>query len=98
MQSVVGVVQYQTSVQYSVSAAWKMSQWSGTAVSAHDSLLLGASPNHSATCAFAHGDVIQSIHNSMQFGFLAWVDTIHVSDQPVAPSTGLTASIVAPFA
>ena len=95
-QAVVGVVQYQTSSQYSVSAAWKMSQCSGTAVSEHDSALLGASPNHSATAALAHGEVIQSIHSSMQFGLAACVDTIHVSDQPVAPSTALTASMLAP--
>ena len=60
--------------------------------------LLGASPNHSATCALAHGEAIQSIHSFMQLGLAACDDSIQVSDQPVAPSTGLTASILAPLA
>ena len=94
--SSVAVVQYHTSSQYSVSSAWKIEQWSGLAVRAHDSRLDGASPNHSATWALAHGDVIQSIHSNMQFGFDACSDTIQVSDQPVA-STGLIASIGAPL-
>ena len=58
----------------------------------------GASPNHSATWALASGEMIQSIHMYMQFGWAARDEIIHVSDHPVAPSTGLTASIVAPLA
>ena len=42
--------------------------------------------------------MIQSIHSFMQLGLAALVEIIHVSDHPVAPSTGLTASIVAPLA
>src|SRR3954469_14233712 len=65
-----------------------MSQWSLAAVSAHAFLLDGASPNHSATAALAFGEMMWSIHLYMQFGFLAFEEIIHVSDQPVAPSFG----------
>src|SRR5215213_2222783 len=65
-----------------------MSQWSLTAVSAHDSLFAGASPNHSATAALAFGEMMWFIHMYMQFGFLAFEEIIQVSDQPVAPSFG----------
>src|SRR3954447_11700045 len=63
-----------------------MSQWSFTAVSAHAFWLDGASPNHSATAAFAFGEMMWSIHMYMQFGCLALEEIIHVSDHPVAPS------------
>ena len=49
-------------------------------------------------CELAHGEAIQSIHSFMQLGLAALDDSIHVSDQPVAPSTGFTASILAPLA
>src|ERR1044071_1557867 len=65
-----------------------MSQWSLAAVSAHAFWLDGASPNHSATAALAFGEMMWSIHMYMQFGFLAFEEIIHVSDQPVAPSFG----------
>src|SRR3954468_7005447 len=65
-----------------------MSQWSSLSVSAHDFLFAGASPNHSATAALAFGEMMWSIHMYMQFGFLAFEEIIHVSDQPVAPSFG----------
>src|SRR5215218_11450036 len=70
-----------------------MSQWFFTAVSAHDFLFAGASPNHSATAALAFGEMMWSIHMYMQFGFLAFEEIIHVSDQPVAPSFGSTVLI-----
>src|SRR3954453_5128872 len=69
-----------------------MSQWFFTAVSAHDFLLAGASPNHSATAALAFGEMMWSIHMYMQFGCLALVETIQVSDHPVAPPFGRTTS------
>src|SRR5215210_2852624 len=65
-----------------------MSQWSLTAVSAHDFEFEGASPNHSATAALALGEMMWSIHMYMQFGCLALDEIIQVSDQPVAPSFG----------
>src|SRR4051794_38061044 len=65
-----------------------MSQWFLTAVSAHDFLFAGASPNHSATAALAFGEMLWSIHLYMQFGFLAFEEITHWSDQPVAPSFG----------
>src|SRR3954467_1573813 len=65
-----------------------MSQWSFTAVSAHAFWLDGASPNHSATAAFAFGEMMWSIHMYMQFGFFALEEIIQVSDHPVAPSFG----------
>src|SRR5215210_4560748 len=65
-----------------------MSQWSLAAVSAHDFWLDGASPNHSATAAFAFGEMMWSIHMYMQFGCLALAAIIQVSDHPVAPSFG----------
>src|SRR3954447_10527463 len=65
-----------------------MSQWSLFAVSAHDFLFAGASPNHSATAALALGEMMWFIHMYMQFGCLAFAEIIHVSDQPVAPSLG----------
>src|SRR5262245_40279021 len=70
-----------------------MSQWSLLAVSAHAFLLDGASPNHSATAALAFGEMMWFIHMYMQFGFLAFEEIIHVSDQPVAPSFGSTVFI-----
>src|SRR5919107_5597093 len=70
-----------------------MSQWFFTAVSAHDFWLAGASPNHSATAAFAFGEMMWFIHMYMQFGFLALEEIIQVSDQPVAPSLGSTVLI-----
>src|SRR5215210_5536379 len=65
-----------------------MSQWFFAAVSAHDFLFEGASPNHSATAALAFGEMMWSIHMYMQFGLAAFDEIIHVSDQPVAPSFG----------
>src|SRR3954471_22761469 len=65
-----------------------MSQCLGSAVSAHDFWLDGASPNHSATAALAFGEMMWSIHMYMQFGCFAFEEIIHVSDQPVAPSFG----------
>src|SRR3954466_4024397 len=65
-----------------------MSQWSFAAVSSHALAFDGASPNHSATAALAFGEMMWSIHMYMQFGFLAFEEIIHVSDQPVAPSLG----------
>src|SRR5215210_632662 len=70
-----------------------MSQWSFTAVSAHDFWFAGASPNHSATAALAFGEMMWSIHMYMQFGFCAFEEIIQVSDQPVAPSLGRTVLI-----
>src|SRR5688500_870701 len=65
-----------------------MRQWSLFAVSAQDFWFEGASPNHSATPAFAFGEMMWSIHMYVQFGFLAFEWIIHVSDQPVDPSFG----------
>src|SRR6187549_3097347 len=65
-----------------------MSQWSFAAVSAHAFWFDGASPNHSATAALALGEMMWSIHMYMQFGCFAFAASIHVSDQPVAPSLG----------
>src|SRR3954453_6366368 len=65
-----------------------MSQWSLTAVSAHDFLFAGASPNHSATAALALGEMMWFIHMYMQFGCLAFAEIIQGSDQPGAPSWG----------
>src|ERR1044071_5874419 len=65
-----------------------MAQWSFTAVSAQALRLDGASPNHSATAAFALGEMMWSIHMYMQFGCLALEEIIQVSDHPVAPSFG----------
>src|SRR4051794_23161155 len=76
-----------------------MSQWSLAAVSAHDFLLEGASPNHSATAALAFGEMMWFIHMYMQFGCLALEEIIQVSDHPVAPSLGrivLTGTLSAP--
>ena len=60
--------------------------------SAHDFSFAGASPNHSATAAFALGLTMWFIHMYMQFGCLASDEIIQVSDQPVAPSFGRIAS------
>ena len=84
----VGVVQYEIWLKYSSSSAWNVSQWFLTAVRAHDFWLDGASPNHSATAAFAFGLMMWSIHLYMQLGCLALDAIIHVSDQPVEPSEG----------
>ena len=67
------------------------------AVMAHDFSFAGASPNHSATAAFALGLTMWFIHMYMQFGFLASDESIQVSDQPVAPSLGRIASIGGDF-
>ena len=93
------VVQYQTSSQYSVVVGVERSRSgpgspSGRTTRAFD----GASPNHSATWALAYGEMIQSIHSTCSWGSPPATEIIHVSDQPVAPSTGLTASILAPLA
>ncbi len=63
-------------------------QWSLSAVSAQDFLFEGASPNHSATAAFAFGEMMWFIHLYMQFGCFAFDEIIQVSDHPVAPSFG----------
>jgi hypothetical protein len=76
------------------SSAWKILQWSFTAVSSHAFAFEGASPNHSATAALAFGEMMWSIHMYMQFGCLAFEEIIQVSDQPVAPSLG---SVVSTF-
>ena len=52
----------------------------------------GASPNHSATPAFAFGEMMWFIHMYMQFGFFALEWIIQVSDHPVEPSFGSTVS------
>ena len=52
----------------------------------------GASPKYSVAAAFAFGEMMWFIHMYMQFGFLASDEIIHVSDQPVEPSFGRTAS------
>ena len=49
----------------------------------------GASPNHSATSAFACGSMMWSIHMYVQFGCSASELIIQVSDQPVEPSSGI---------
>ena len=54
--------------------------------------LAGASPNHSATAAFVFGSMMWFIHMYMQFGCWASELIIQVSDQPVEPSFGSTAS------
>src|SRR5918994_981999 len=90
--SFVGVVQYHTCLKYSSSVAWNVSQWSFAAVMAHDFAFDGASPNHSATPAFAFGEMMWFIHMYMQFGCLASEWIIHVSDQPVEPSFGSVVS------
>ena len=63
-----------------------------TAVRAQDFEFAGASPNHSATSAFAWGLMMWFIHLYMQFGCLASDEIIQVSDHPVAPSFGRIAS------
>src|SRR6185503_3390604 len=68
-----------------------MSQKSFWLVCSHAFVCAGASPKYSATCAFTAGEVIQSIHLYMQFGCAAFDESIQVSDQPVAPSFGITA-------
>src|SRR4029450_12418596 len=70
-----------------------MSQCSFTAVSAHDFGFAGASPNHSATAAFASGLMMWFIHLYMQFGCLASDEIIQVSDHPVEPSFGRIAAV-----
>src|ERR687898_12544 len=67
-----------------------MSQCSASAVSLHDFSFAGASPNHSATSALAFGLMMWFIHMYMQFGCSASELIIHVSDHPVAPSSGRT--------
>ena len=57
-------------------------------VSAQAFGLAGASPNHSATCAWMSGFVIQFIHMYAQFGCGDLASIIQVSAQPVAPSFG----------
>ena len=59
-----------------------------SAVSSHAFAFDGASPNHSATAAFAVGEMMWSIHLYMQFGWAASAAIIQVSDQPVEPSLG----------
>src|ERR687897_3260348 len=68
-----------------------MSQCAASAVSLHDFSFAGASPNHSATAALASGLMMWFIHSYMQFGCSASELIIHVSDHPVAPSSGRTA-------
>src|SRR3954468_12407533 len=87
-QCFVGVVQYAILSEKALSAAWNAVQWFLSAVKLQAFDWAGASPNHSATCAFTFGDVIQFIHWYMQFGCLACAATIQVSDHPVAPSLG----------
>src|SRR5688500_3109971 len=88
----VGVVQYQTSFQYSVSSAWKMSQCCGFDARAHDLELPGASPKYSAIWMLTGADVMWFTNLYAQLMFLVFELIIQVSDQPVAPSTGLTTS------
>src|SRR5687768_14946421 len=73
-----------------------MSQWSLFSVRAQDFSLDGASPNHSATAAFASGLMMWFIQAYMQFGFFASELIIQVSDQPVAPSDGSVFFTLAP--
>src|SRR5687768_12044957 len=68
----VGVVQYQTSFQYSVSSAWKMSQWSGFTASAHDFELPGASPKYSAIWMLTGADVMWFTNLYAQLMFLVF--------------------------
>jgi hypothetical protein len=63
-----------------------------SAVRAHDFEFDGASPNHSATAAFAFGEMMWFIHMYMQLGCSAFEEIIQVSDHPVAPSSGRIAS------
>src|ERR1700712_1583090 len=67
-----------------------MSQKSFSAVKSQALVCAGASPKYSATWAFTFGEVIQSIHLYMQFGWAAFAATIRGSDQSVAPSLGST--------
>jgi hypothetical protein len=60
--SFVGVVQYQTCLKYSSSSAWNVAQWFLSDVRAQDSAFYGASPNHSATSAFACGEMMWFSH------------------------------------
>jgi uncharacterized membrane protein len=90
--SAVGVVQYQTSSQYSVSSAWKMSQWSGLDASSQDLLLPGASPKYSAIWMLIGADVMWFTNRYEQLMLAVLELIIQVSDQPVAPSIGLVTS------
>jgi hypothetical protein len=56
------VFQYQTLSKYASSEAWNVAQWFLSAVLSHASLFDGASPNHSATAAFASGEMMWFIH------------------------------------
>src|SRR5262249_29448629 len=84
----IGVVQAQICWKNASSSAWYVAQKFLSEVRAQALLLAGASPNHSATAAFASGDTMWSIHMYAQFGCLALAAIIHVSAQPVAPSLG----------
>src|SRR5881392_3865190 len=55
----------------------------------HAFLFAGVSPNESACCACTFGVDTHLIHMTAQFGCLAFVEIIHVSAQPVAPSFGI---------
>src|SRR6478609_4804001 len=67
-----------------------MSQNALSLVNSQALVCAGASPKYSATWALIAGEVIQSIHLYMQFGWAAFDESIQVSDQPVAPSFGST--------
>src|SRR5262245_5276651 len=83
-----GVVQAQICWKNASSPAWYVVQNVLSEVRSQALLLAGASPNHSATAAFASGDTMWSIHRYAQLGCLALAAIIQVSDHPVAPSAG----------
>src|SRR3954469_21339095 len=90
-QSARGGFQNEIWSKYAGSVTWWPSQ-NPLPSRSHVLALAGEAPNHSATCFCTSGLSVQFSHMYMQFGCLAWLDIIHVSAQPVAPSAGSTAS------
>ena len=60
------------------------------------SLFAGVSPKYTASCACTLGVVTHCIHLYAQLGCGAFVASIHVSAQPVAPCTGIASATLAP--
>ena len=85
-----GVVQYQMFSAYEASPAWYASQ---SARNSQAASFDGASPKYAVAAAFDSGLAIQSSHAYAQFGLFASDAIIHVSDQPVAPSSGSTTAV-----
>src|SRR5437764_14844342 len=91
-QAFTGVFQNLIELKYFTDAFawyWVHEPFTSLFMTGHAFELAGVSPNDSACCACTFGVDTHWIHFTAQFGCFAFVEIIHVSAQPVAPSFGI---------